>query len=136
MSAYLLFSSKQVLLQNTETSNMKIFLAVCLLAVFFGASSAVVTRYVCEHSRISINCGNHKINVLCAEYGRSVPFSTRCRGSASSPSLSCLAQTSISKVNRLCDGKTSCSVYASNSVFGDPCPGTYKYLEVTYECVL
>ncbi|XP_071947195.1 L-rhamnose-binding lectin ELEL-1-like [Antedon mediterranea] len=116
---------------------MKIFVAVCLLAVFFGASNAAVTRFVCEHDTVKINCGNHKINVLCAAYGRSVPYSTRCAYSTTTPpDLSCIAQTSISKVNQLCDGKSSCSVYASNSVFGDPCVYTYKYLQVTYECVL
>ena len=33
-----------------------------------------------------------------------------------------------------CNGKNSCSIQASNSVFGDPCPGTYKYLELAYVC--
>uniref|UniRef100_A0A8C7WUJ0 SUEL-type lectin domain-containing protein n=1 Tax=Oryzias sinensis TaxID=183150 RepID=A0A8C7WUJ0_9TELE len=28
-----------------------------------------------------------------------------------------------------------CSIEASNSVFGDPCYGTYKYLEVAYVCI-
>uniref|UniRef100_A0A8C9X7F1 SUEL-type lectin domain-containing protein n=1 Tax=Sander lucioperca TaxID=283035 RepID=A0A8C9X7F1_SANLU len=34
-----------------------------------------------------------------------------------------------------CDGKNSCIIKASNSVFGDPVPGTFKYLEVAYVCV-
>lgn len=33
-----------------------------------------------------------------------------------------------------CNGKNSCTIRASNSVFGDPCGGTYKYLEVAYVC--
>lgn len=33
-----------------------------------------------------------------------------------------------------CNGKNSCTIRASNSVFGDPCVGTYKYLEVSYVC--
>lgn len=33
-----------------------------------------------------------------------------------------------------CNGKNSCTISASNSVFGDPCYGTYKYLEVSYVC--
>ncbi|KAM4738042.1 L-rhamnose-binding lectin SML-like [Anableps anableps] len=28
----------------------------------------------------------------------------------------------------------SCIIEVSNSVFGDPCGGTYKYLEVAYTC--
>uniref|UniRef100_A0A3Q4H0I6 SUEL-type lectin domain-containing protein n=1 Tax=Neolamprologus brichardi TaxID=32507 RepID=A0A3Q4H0I6_NEOBR len=35
------------------------------------------------------------------------------------------------KVADSCNGKSSCIIKASNSVFGDPCPGTYKYLEVS-----
>uniref|UniRef100_A0A3P8PCJ2 SUEL-type lectin domain-containing protein n=1 Tax=Astatotilapia calliptera TaxID=8154 RepID=A0A3P8PCJ2_ASTCA len=38
------------------------------------------------------------------------------------------------KVADSCNGKSSCIIEASNSVFGDPCPGTYKYLEVAYDC--
>uniref|UniRef100_A0A3B4G1K2 L-rhamnose-binding lectin CSL2-like n=1 Tax=Pundamilia nyererei TaxID=303518 RepID=A0A3B4G1K2_9CICH len=38
------------------------------------------------------------------------------------------------KVAERCNGKNSCTIRASNSVFGDPCVGTYKYLEVSYVC--
>uniref|UniRef100_A0A8C9XAB8 SUEL-type lectin domain-containing protein n=1 Tax=Sander lucioperca TaxID=283035 RepID=A0A8C9XAB8_SANLU len=38
------------------------------------------------------------------------------------------------KVADSCNGKNSCTIAASNSVFGDPCVGTYKYLEVAYTC--
>ncbi|KAE8292666.1 L-rhamnose-binding lectin CSL3 [Larimichthys crocea] len=41
---------------------------------------------------------------------------------------------STSKVSKSCNGKDSCIIKASNSVFGDPCVGTYKYLEVAYTC--
>ena len=33
-----------------------------------------------------------------------------------------------------CDGENSCQVAAANTNFGDTCPGTYKYLEVDFEC--
>ena len=38
------------------------------------------------------------------------------------------------KVNSQCNNKQKCNVSASNAVFGDPCPGIYKYLEVWYLC--
>ena len=38
------------------------------------------------------------------------------------------------KVLRKCQGNPLCSVSATNEVFGDPCPGTHKYLEVNYVC--
>lgn len=33
-----------------------------------------------------------------------------------------------------CNGKNSCTIRVDNSVFGDSCVGTYKYLEVAYVC--
>ena len=38
-------------------------------------------------------------------------------------------------MSTLCTGQTACSIDVTSSVFGDPCPGTYKYLEVHYTCV-
>ncbi|KAG7269313.1 hypothetical protein CRUP_031833 [Coryphaenoides rupestris] len=35
----------------------------------------------------------------------------------------------------LCNNRTQCVVVTGSDVFPDPCPGTYKYLEVQYECV-
>ena len=31
--------------------------------------------------------------------------------------------------------QASCELPASNSVYGDPCVGTFKYLEVKYQCI-
>lgn len=33
-----------------------------------------------------------------------------------------------------CDRLTSCSVPVSSDLFGDPCPGTHKYVEIHYTC--
>uniref|UniRef100_A0A8C7KJC0 SUEL-type lectin domain-containing protein n=1 Tax=Oncorhynchus kisutch TaxID=8019 RepID=A0A8C7KJC0_ONCKI len=46
----------------------------------------------------------------------------------------CLSQSTTSKMAERCDGKRQCIVKVSNSVFGDPCVGTYKYLDVAYTC--
>ncbi|XP_048457512.1 adhesion G protein-coupled receptor L2 [Rhincodon typus] len=35
----------------------------------------------------------------------------------------------------MCNNRTQCVVVTGSDVFPDPCPGTYKYLEVQYECV-
>lgn len=34
-----------------------------------------------------------------------------------------------------CNNRTQCIVITGSDVFPDPCPGTYKYLEIQYECV-
>jgi len=33
-----------------------------------------------------------------------------------------------------CEGRSWCGVRVDEEQFGDPCPGTSKYLQVTYEC--
>eukprot|EP01006_Ploeotia_vitrea_P030635 TRINITY_DN63003_c0_g1_i1.p1 TRINITY_DN63003_c0_g1~~TRINITY_DN63003_c0_g1_i1.p1 ORF type:complete len:159 (-),score=36.46 TRINITY_DN63003_c0_g1_i1:135-590(-) len=57
----------------------------------------------------------------------------RCNHPSTSDT-NCRSDNSLSIVSSQCDGKNSCSVEASNSVFGDPCLGTYKYLQARYYC--
>ncbi|XP_075038080.1 adhesion G protein-coupled receptor L2 isoform X11 [Mixophyes fleayi] len=38
-------------------------------------------------------------------------------------------------MSQRCNNRTQCVVITGSDVFPDPCPGTYKYLEVQYECV-
>ncbi len=47
---------------------------------------------------------------------------------------SCHAASSASVVNNACLNKASCTVNATNPVFGDPCSGTQKRLNVQYAC--
>ncbi|XP_014085243.2 latrophilin Cirl [Bactrocera oleae] len=42
---------------------------------------------------------------------------------------------SLTVLNSKCAHKQSCSVLATTSMFGDPCPGTHKYLEAHYQCI-
>eukprot|EP01047_Picozoa_sp_COSAG01_P017021 COSAG01_NODE_889_length_12914_cov_3.351775_1_plen_4223_part_10 len=58
---------------------------------------------------------------------------TKC-GHASANST-CHAANSLAVVKTACHHKQQCSVKASTSIFGDPCSGTYKYLEVKYDCL-
>merc|ERR1712209_394850 len=37
-------------------------------------------------------------------------------------------------INARCDGKPSCRIPVDSNIFGDPCPGTNKYVEVHYTC--
>uniref|UniRef100_A0A8C4IFR1 SUEL-type lectin domain-containing protein n=1 Tax=Dicentrarchus labrax TaxID=13489 RepID=A0A8C4IFR1_DICLA len=71
------------------------------------------------------------INVYSADYGRH--DQTTCsyqRSPSKIRNTDCAHPTS--HVSESCTGKNSCIVKASNSVFGDPCAGTYKYLECGY----
>lgn len=38
-------------------------------------------------------------------------------------------------MRNICEGKQSCIINPANSVFGNPCPGTEKYVHVDYHCM-
>ncbi|XP_062614783.1 D-galactoside-specific lectin-like [Saccostrea cucullata] len=94
----------------------------------------VHTKTACEHRRMILSCGKHRyIRVYYAAYGRQ-NSKTCSRKYASHCSTKCKSRRSYFVVKRLCNGKSRCIIKASNSVFGDPCKGTYKYLRVRYRC--
>jgi len=98
----------------------------------------LLQEFACEGNRININCPISKvISIESANYGRT--SSNICEGYpyCGVPSVfkntTCYSdQTNYFKT--LCNNKTSCSELSSNSVFGDPCFGTYKYTDVRYKC--
>ena len=80
-----------------------------------------------------IECEQGKtIDVLDATYGRHDDASV-CPHSATSDQ-DCHAAESRSIVREECQGQQSCAIAASNTIFGDPCGGTFKYLTVRYKC--
>ncbi|CAK6954984.1 L-rhamnose-binding lectin SML-like isoform X2 [Scomber scombrus] len=88
----------------------------------------------CEHSLAHLDCDNGQvISVYNANYGRH--DQTTCsykRPVSQIQNIDCSNPTSI--VAESCNEKNNCTIAASNSVLGDPCVGTYKYLEVAYVC--
>lgn len=47
----------------------------------------------------------------------------------------CVSATSEAIVKTKCNGKSECSIPVTPmELGGDPCPGTYKYLEVNFKC--
>ncbi|XP_071480870.1 L-rhamnose-binding lectin CSL3-like [Diadema antillarum] len=94
---------------------------------------AETSALACEGETLSISCdANFIIRIFSASYGRQC--SHICLKGSPSTTTNCDSDKSLSVVTSACDGKRSCTVGASNSVFDDPCVGTYKYLYVTYEC--
>lgn len=49
--------------------------------------------------------------------------------------LSCSGMTSTSITISICQGLSSCSFTADNSLFGDPCVGYGKTMVLVYYCV-
>ena len=75
---------------------------------------------------------NHKLTVKWANFGRT--SKDTCPDAATS-NTNCRADNSLSIVNAACNGKNSCGVEVNTNTFGgDPCVGTYKYLEIKYVC--
>ena len=92
-------------------------------------------RYICERrGSATLNCpSGTKLHIHYANYGRLVPGSKVCPD-RSIHNISCKNANSMSIVTGACEDNVSCTLFASNSIFGDPCPGTYKYLELHYSC--
>uniref|UniRef100_A0A3B3WNN8 SUEL-type lectin domain-containing protein n=1 Tax=Poecilia mexicana TaxID=48701 RepID=A0A3B3WNN8_9TELE len=87
----------------------------------------------CEGSVSHIHCG--VIFMISATYGRSDRM-TCSDGIPDDQTKNTDCAMNVESVKlTLCNGKSECSVLASSSVFGDPCVGTYKYLEVLYFCL-
>ena len=85
---------------------------------------------VCEYTSHLIECPYYKtIDIMSAYYGRKTGghlcpgkvSTTYCPGYSDSRAI----------IERECQGYRWCRLRASNSVFGDPCADTVKYIEVS-----
>uniref|UniRef100_A0A8C6SIJ7 SUEL-type lectin domain-containing protein n=1 Tax=Neogobius melanostomus TaxID=47308 RepID=A0A8C6SIJ7_9GOBI len=91
--------------------------------------------YLNEHLTMRTFYSGKVIRIHRADYGRADrTICSQGRPSEQVQNVNCAASTANDLVAQMCDGKSHCSVSASNSVFGDPCYGTYKYLQVSYSC--
>ena len=83
---------------------------------------------VCEGHLHIIHCPYpRRVNILTANYGR-LTGAHICGGPIRT--TNCGAAGSLGKVRSDCQGRPGCALVANNNKFGDPCPGTYKHLEV------
>ncbi|XP_041126395.1 adhesion G protein-coupled receptor L2-like isoform X4 [Polyodon spathula] len=89
----------------------------------------------CEGYPIDLRCpGSDVIMIESANYGRTDdkicdadPFQME--------NVNCYLPDAYKIMSHRCNNRTQCVVITGSDVFPDPCPGTYKYLEVQYECV-
>uniref|UniRef100_A0A7N8YDR0 Adhesion G protein-coupled receptor L3-like n=1 Tax=Mastacembelus armatus TaxID=205130 RepID=A0A7N8YDR0_9TELE len=97
---------------------------------------AVVRRELsCESYPIELRCpGTDVIMIESANYGRT--DDKICDSDpAQMENTRCYLPDAYKIMSLRCNNRTQCAVVAGPDVFPDPCPGTYKYLEVQYECV-
>ncbi|XP_055368344.1 adhesion G protein-coupled receptor L3 isoform X9 [Betta splendens] len=112
---------------------------VAAIAVAHGRAPipmAVVRRELsCESYPIELRCpGTDVIMIESANYGRT--DDKICDSDpAQMENTRCYLPDAYKIMSLRCNNRTQCAVVAGPDVFPDPCPGTYKYLEVQYECV-
>nr|XP_055027091.1 adhesion G protein-coupled receptor L3-like isoform X7 [Misgurnus anguillicaudatus] len=97
---------------------------------------AVVRRELsCESYPIDLRCpGRDLIMIKSANYGRT--DDKICDADpAQMENTRCYLPDAYKIMSQRCNNRTQCAVVAGPDAFPDPCPGTYKYLEVQYECV-
>uniref|UniRef100_A0A8C6XNP5 Adhesion G protein-coupled receptor L3 n=1 Tax=Naja naja TaxID=35670 RepID=A0A8C6XNP5_NAJNA len=114
-------------------------LSISLLSTAFSRAPvpmAVVRRELsCESYPIELRCpGTDVIMIESANYGRT--DDKICDSDpAQMENIRCYLPDAYKIMTQRCSNRTQCAVVAGPDVFPDPCPGTYKYLEVQYECV-
>ncbi|XP_073451164.1 adhesion G protein-coupled receptor L3 isoform X7 [Aquarana catesbeiana] len=122
--------------------SLQLLLCLMLLITFTHAFSrapipmAVVRRELsCESYPIELRCpGTDVIMIESANYGRT--DDKICDSDpAQMENIRCYLPDAYKIMSQRCNNRTQCAVVAGPDVFPDPCPGTYKYLEVQYECV-
>lgn len=90
----------------------------------------------CEGMFAELTCkeGAGKIHVLEARYGREKHYVC---GELNFWDFNCKLSPhdkGLKIATPICEGKQSCRIAAHDSIFGDPCRMTYKYLEIMYRC--
>uniref|UniRef100_A0A673VD34 Adhesion G protein-coupled receptor L1 n=1 Tax=Suricata suricatta TaxID=37032 RepID=A0A673VD34_SURSU len=120
--------------------------SLCITAVLVTSATQGLSRaglpfglmrreLACEGYPIELRCpGSDVIMVENANYGRTDdkicdadPFQME--------NVQCYLPDAFKIMSQRCNNRTQCVVVAGSDAFPDPCPGTYKYLEVQYDCV-
>uniref|UniRef100_A0A8D3CQH5 SUEL-type lectin domain-containing protein n=1 Tax=Scophthalmus maximus TaxID=52904 RepID=A0A8D3CQH5_SCOMX len=102
------------------------------LDVSYTCQSRCVT---CERTLAELKCDDgQQLIIHGATYGRG--DNTTCSSGRSASELGNVnCSTLCSLCVHRCNGKSSCIIEGFNLMFGDPCVGTYKYLDVSYTCI-
>lgn len=86
---------------------------------------------MCEGKTMNLACPSGNIFIEKATFGRTEK--EVCKHDKIK-TTNCTSTTSEAIVKKNCDGKPQCSIAVNTTVFGDPCQGTHKYLEVNFIC--
>ncbi|XP_043855049.1 protein eva-1 homolog C isoform X3 [Dromiciops gliroides] len=95
------------------------------------------TSYACDGDRLSLQCPRHStISVQSAFYGQDYQMcNPQQPATMMKDHLTCMAPTALQKVLDECQNQRACQLLVHSRVFGpDFCPGTTKYLRVSFKC--
>uniref|UniRef100_A0A8C5KBD7 Protein eva-1 homolog C n=1 Tax=Jaculus jaculus TaxID=51337 RepID=A0A8C5KBD7_JACJA len=95
------------------------------------------TAYACDGDHLNLQCPRHStISVQSAFYGQDYQkCSSQQPASQREDSLACVASTTLQKVLDECQNQRACHLLVNSRVFGpDLCPGSSKYLLVSFKC--
>lgn len=95
------------------------------------------TAYACDGDYLNLQCPRHStISVQSAFYGQDYQMcSSQEPTSQREDNLTCVASTALQKVLDECQNQRACHLLVNSRVFGpDLCPGSSKYLLVSFKC--
>ncbi|XP_020851664.1 protein eva-1 homolog C isoform X4 [Phascolarctos cinereus] len=95
------------------------------------------TVYACDGNRLSLQCPRHStISIQSAFYGQDYQMcNSQQPATMMKDHLTCVAPTALQKVLDECQNQRACQLLVNSRVFGpDLCPGTTKYLLVSFKC--
>lgn len=88
---------------------------------------------ICDGGQAVLKCpAGQLISITYAFWGRE---STANCNYSSTDSTNCSAQNATLVVAEECNNECTCLIGANSAIFGDPCPGTSKYLVILWTCV-
>ncbi|TRY54864.1 hypothetical protein DNTS_001815 [Danionella cerebrum] len=94
------------------------------------------SNVICEGDRGFLRCAVGKIQITSASFGRTDRRTcSRGRPDRQLRNTHCASPNALAPVSQSCNGQSSCELSATSAIFTDPCPGTYKYLSVSYYCL-
>ncbi|VDI14319.1 Hypothetical predicted protein [Mytilus galloprovincialis] len=103
-----------------------------LLVIVIQTDASKRKEVICEDSKTTLSCpSNQVIKIRQAWYGR---YNKRTCKHKSIKTTRCSTNKPRGITMKNCNGRKSCTVAANNRLYGDPCPGTHKYVTVTYYC--
>ncbi|XP_016360715.1 rhamnose-binding lectin-like [Sinocyclocheilus anshuiensis] len=112
----------------------------------FGTYKYYTTNHICIPAETSVTCQDgysylkrseqFYFNFDTANYGRTDKIiCSEGRPSSELQNTNCYSPNALAPVSKSCNGLESCEVFATHTVFADPCVGIYKYLTISYFCV-